>query len=201
MMNLEPHVTKNDLRKMARQKVLSLSKEEQKNCTAKIVNSILHLFNTYPFPSTQQLTLSLFGGSSLEPNLLPDLLPILLKQHWRVCFYQILKDKVMQARQIRGLEDLTLGAYNIYEPVLTCPVVPAQEMNVLLIPGLLFDTNGHRLGRGAGYYDRYLTYCHSSALRIGVTYSTQLNPTPIPCQDHDQKMNYIITDLGVMKIE
>jgi 5-formyltetrahydrofolate cyclo-ligase len=200
MMNLEPHITKNDLRQQARQKILSLSAEEQINNTAKIVESLLHLLNTHTFASTQQLTLSLFGGSNLEPNLLPGLLPILLQQNWRVCFYQIIDNKVMQARQVRSMDEIKLGSYNIHEPILTCPVIPAQEMDVLLIPGLLFDTYGHRLGRGAGYYDRYLTYCRPSTLRIGITYASQLTSIPVPHQDHDQKMNYIVTELSVIKI-
>ncbi len=61
----------------------------------------------------------------------------------------------------------------------------------LLVPGLGFGLNGRRLGRGKGYYDRYLE--NSKALKIGIAWSQQLNEQ-IPVESHDCHMDFIITE-------
>ena len=61
----------------------------------------------------------------------------------------------------------------------------------LFIPGLGFGLNGRRLGRGKGYYDRYLA--SSKALKIGIAWCGQLNEQ-IPVESHDCHMDFIITD-------
>ncbi|MCF8059166.1 MAG: 5-formyltetrahydrofolate cyclo-ligase [Bacteriovoracaceae bacterium] len=61
---------------------------------------------------------------------------------------------------------------------------------VLIIPGLAFGTKGQRLGRGKGYYDRYLE--SFKGLKIGVCYEEQMR-SEIPCDEHDQMMDYIVT--------
>ncbi len=61
----------------------------------------------------------------------------------------------------------------------------------LFIPGVGFGLNGKRLGRGKGYYDRYLE--NSKALKIGVCWSGQLNEE-LPVESHDCHMDFIITE-------
>lgn len=61
----------------------------------------------------------------------------------------------------------------------------------LLIPGLAFSLKGERLGRGGGYYDRYLA--HNIPLRIALTYSGLICEN-IPVKDHDALMDFIITE-------
>jgi len=80
------------------------------------------------------------------------------------------------------------------------PAVDAQIAvpEILIIPGLAFSLNGERLGRGRGYYDRYLE--HFTGVRIGVCFEEQLL-AKIPCEDHDAKMHLIVTEKRVVKIE
>ena len=70
---------------------------------------------------------------------------------------------------------------------------PFQEVKPdwLFIPGVGFGLNGRRLGRGKGYYDRYLE--NSKALKIGVCWSGQLNEE-LPVESHDCHMDFIITE-------
>lgn len=66
------------------------------------------------------------------------------------------------------------------------------DLNV--VPGLAFDERGYRLGRGAGYYDRFLTeqpYCY----KLGLAYDFQVFPQ-IPAESHDIKMDGLITPAG-----
>jgi len=64
---------------------------------------------------------------------------------------------VMTAREISGLEDLKPGRFGILEPVEDRRIVEKSDIDVAIIPTLLADPKGRRVGFGGGYYDRYLT--------------------------------------------
>lgn len=65
---------------------------------------------------------------------------------------------------------------------------------VYLVPGIAFDKNGSRLGRGLGYYDRLLAHVRLKAKPqvVGVCFDFQVLDA-LPCEPHDQKMNWICT--------
>lgn len=87
-------------------------------------------------------------------------------------------------------ETLQIGAYNILEPNTTSGKVSPQDLDLIVVPGMAFDTSKNRLGRGKGYYDRLLSSCQ--AIKIGVCYDFQFLEF-IPCDKHDVKMDIIIT--------
>lgn len=64
----------------------------------------------------------------------------------------------------------------------------------LIIPGLGFDCSGFRLGRGKGYYDRYLF--QMPGLKIGLTYDSLILDS-LPADEHDIPMDYVITESGI----
>lgn len=66
---------------------------------------------------------------------------------------------------------------------------------ILVIPGIGFSPSGERLGRGKGYYDRYLE--NFSGIKIGVCFEEQLK-NELPCDEHDQRMDFIVTENGVI---
>ncbi|MBR4834428.1 MAG: 5-formyltetrahydrofolate cyclo-ligase [Thermoguttaceae bacterium] len=74
-----------------------------------------------------------------------------------------------------SLVDLTLGAFGIWEPLPepSRRVFP-EAFDVVLVPGLAFDLNGGRLGRGAGFYDRFLAALPSKTRLIGVALDEQI---------------------------
>ena len=65
-------------------------------------------------------------------------------------------DTVMEARQVLDVEQLAPNRFGIPEPDQSCPVVPKGEIAAALIPHLMVDREGYRLGWGGGYYDRWL---------------------------------------------
>ncbi len=70
--------------------------------------------------------------------------------------------------------------------------VPVYEIDVFLIPALVFDRMGRRLGRGKGFYDRALT--RSVGLKLGLAGSYQISEFALPEEDHDIKMDAVLTD-------
>lgn len=96
--------------------------------------------------------------------------------------YPISKDGVMSFAIPNGMphgEIWLKGPYHEVKP------------DWLFIPGVGFGLDGSRLGRGKGYYDRYLA--DSKALRLGVCWSEQLNQE-LPVESHDCRMDFIITE-------
>lgn len=91
-------------------------------------------------------------------------------------------------------EAMQQGEFNIWEP--TGTEVDTDILELIVVPGVAFDSNGNRLGRGKGYYDRLLS--RTQATCIGVCYKCQI-AEQIPTEAHDRTMHYIVTSEGVIK--
>ena len=76
-----------------------------------------------------------------------------------------------------------------------------NEPDIFLVPLLAFDDKGYRIGYGGGYYDTTLAYCRQKKhiIAIGVAYEEQLWFEDLPCEVHDQKLDYIITPKRLRK--
>jgi 5-formyltetrahydrofolate cyclo-ligase len=101
--------------------------------------------------------------------------------------------KQMVAAAVTDLDrSLILRRNRIREPLPECPVVPPSEIDLILIPGLAFDRTGRRLGRGGGFYDRFLADPGLRATRCGVLFDCQLLPE-IPADPHDIRVDFLAT--------
>lgn len=99
---------------------------------------------------------------------------------------------------IPGPQGFERNAWGILEPALEgAKEVGVQGLSGLVIPGLAFDRKGGRLGRGKGYYDRYLA--KFQGLRVGVI-PEQLLVEELPCEEFDQRMDVIVTDKQILHI-
>ncbi len=89
--------------------------------------------------------------------------------------------------------DLRLGAYGVLEPDtrITRRISPSQ-LDLILVPGSVFDRRCGRYGYGKGYYDRFLEEA-AHTLRVGLSFDIQLL-LEIPLKPHDQRMDIIITE-------
>ena len=72
---------------------------------------------------------------------------------------------------------------------------PADFIDLLIIPGIVFDMYGFRIGYGYGYYDKYLTI-NKFSKSIGLAYDFQLIKKSIPILPHDRKIDVLITESG-----
>lgn len=99
----------------------------------------------------------------------------------------------MEVRPFDGWEQMHRGKFGIPEP--QTPTYDG-ELDLIILPGVGFDKQHNRLGRGGGYYDRYLS-SSSSAMTIGVAYDFQV-VEQIPHLHHDHKVRLLITPTEVI---
>jgi len=71
--------------------------------------------------------------------------------------------------------------------------------DLVLVPGVVFNYQGKRIGRGKGFYDRCLPRLGSN-LKIGICFDEQLIDKNIPVEEHDQSVDVIVTDLRVLEL-
>jgi 5-formyltetrahydrofolate cyclo-ligase len=109
-------------------------------------------------------------------------------------------DMQLEVLPIQQWEDLRPGSFNILEPdPAICKVDTPDGIELILIPGLAFDRNGSRLGRGSGYYDRLLAKLPAEAIRVGCFFACQEFPE-LPRQPHDMPLHWIITEKETIQI-
>jgi len=93
---------------------------------------------------------------------------------------------------ISSMEDLRCGTYGIAEPLLDpTKVITLEDLDVVIVPGLAFDRQNNRLGRGAGYYDRFLSTLPQTVTTVGLAFDFQLTES-LPTQAHDVRLHQII---------
>jgi len=74
-----------------------------------------------------------------------------------------------------------------------------EKLDLVIVPGIVFDKNGHRIGYGYGYYDRFLKTIKNNVVKIGLAYDFQLIDR-IPEEKHDVSLNIIVTEKEIFKI-
>lgn len=88
-------------------------------------------------------------------------------------------------------ENMTIGAFGISEPT-TNAFDRYNEIDLIIVPGMAFDKEGHRLGRGKGFYDRFLSQTNiQSAYKIGICLPHQM-VEQVPTEAHDIVMDEVI---------
>ncbi len=88
--------------------------------------------------------------------------------------------------------------YGYRQPIASAPVVDDTDIGAVLVPALVFDRSGVRLGRGMGYYDRLLARLGDNVLRIGITGGYVVET--LPADPHDVAMSHLATPTGVWKV-
>ena len=141
--------------------------------------SIISQLHQHPLWQQAQ-HVALYAALPDEPNLRTLIDEVATTK--QVYLPRVLDGETMDFFAFAGWQELEQsGSFGIYEPRLEADrAVDPATLDLLVIPALAYDQAGYRLGRGKGYYDRYLSRCpHAS--RIGVTFALR----PIACLPHD----------------
>lgn len=105
-----------------------------------------------------------------------------------------LPDGLLTLHAVDVPDALRPGRFGIREPDAdACPVTQPGEIDAALVPGLAWDRECHRLGRGAGYYDRLLAHPEWRAFRCGLFFAAQESPA-IPREAWDVRLDAIVTE-------
>ena len=96
----------------------------------------------------------------------------------------------LELHRYTGPDCLTLGSYGILEPSGEL-FTDFDRITLAVIPGMAFDQQGNRLGRGKGYYDRLLP-CLPRAYKLGLCFPFQLLTEEIPHESHDCRMDEVM---------
>ena len=173
------HRAKQSLRELLIQKRRMMSAEERTAQSALILSQLekMTVFQ-------EAKTILLYYPKNNEVDVLP-----LFKRYKRdkVLLLPVTHRRGMTANPYEGNDKMHRGKVGIPEP--TTPPYEG-EIDLIIVPAVAFDKQGNRLGRGGGYYDRFLKK-QSHATFIGVGYDFQL-VDEVPVRKHDQKMHRII---------
>ena len=185
-MKMEPEevVDKSQLRIQFKNQLAGLTSEERARQSRDLFDQLL------PFFKEKKGVWGLYSPLSDEPNLM-ELLK--LAPHVRWAFPKTLPDSQMQYFAVQNEQDLEANGWGLKEPSGQSPAISPENISGLIVPGLAFDKKGYRLGRGGGYYDRYLE--NFKGYKLGVAFSECLMLGALPRQPHDQPMNTVATPI------
>ena len=99
--------------------------------------------------------------------------------------------------KVDDLSQFTEGTFHVMEPVNRQNQWDNNPFSAGIVPGLVFDFQGNRLGYGGGYYDRFLSNKAPQAVRIGLAFSEQIINT-LPSLPHDQKLDMLISEREIL---
>lgn len=139
-------------------------------------------------------SMALFMSRSDEPDT-SALVEAVLKEGRRLLLPRV-SGEAMDFYAVTDPSQLLPGTFGLPEPDgLHCHPVPASEIDLMLVPGLAFDRSCHRLGRGKGYFDRFMVLPGFRARRIGVFFGLQ-ETEKIPVEKHDLALDAVVTEKG-----
>ena len=104
--------------------------------------------------------------------------------------------KSMELRAIRDLKELFPGAYGILEPPADSPALSPDQIDLAVIPCVTCSREGRRLGRGGGYYDRFLAHYRGAAVLLC---RERLLRQEIPFGVHDYPIPWVLTEAGLFE--
>jgi 5-formyltetrahydrofolate cyclo-ligase len=98
-------------------------------------------------------------------------------------------------QNLRG--EIVTGQFGIREPGTSCAEIPLNRLDLVLVPGVAFDLQGRRLGRGRGFYDRLLA--DVDGIKCGIAFDEQV-VDEIPADSQDVRLNFILTPTRCVEI-
>ena len=179
-------------RELLRQRLAALKPAELTTASARIIDLLRATLG-------EQLTQGVMAFHPLpgEPDLRP-LLQELIERGGIACLPGVdWTTKQMTPLRLDSLEQVRVGTHGVVEPDPGHPV-ECGELSVILVPALGFDAQGRRLGRGGGFYDRFLATCPPHLTVVGIGFRQQLLER-IETGPSDVPLPMVITDAGVIE--
>lgn len=184
-----PAVNKTELRQLIKQRLANADK----SALAQIDKQICQNLRQLP-EFIQARTILAFAPLANEINIWP-LLESLAIGNQQLCLPLITGHGIMEARVVDNISQLHAGSYGIAQPPLDAAQIAPVNIDLVLTPGLAFDRKLWRLGRGGGYYDRFLSDC--GAFRLGLAREAQIVEQLVH-EPHDLRMHALLSEAGYL---
>ena len=184
-------------KRAVRRRVLAIRDEmpasEREDRSARIADRVMSLREV-----ERASTVMVFWAFGSEPDTTP-LIAALHARGVRVALPKIVEGD-LQARAFIPGDPVTMTSFGAGEPV-DGEVMDPGEIDVVVTPAVAFDRAGRRVGYGGGFYDRFLQRTRSDAARIGIGFDVQLVEDDLPNGHFDLRMDAVVTDAEVVRIE
>ena len=182
---------KTEIRNTYKEKRKSISLEERKTMDSAICKKFLSL-SSYRFANT----LLLYSPLKHEIDTF-EIAKDALSKGKKIAYPRCIEDNRMVYHYVSSLDDLSNGMYGIKEPKTYLPLFsPTDTEHVIcVLPAIVYDKEGYRLGYGKGYYDRFLSTFKGA--KAGLIYSEYILDS-IPHGKFDLKSDFVITEKGVI---
>ena len=155
------------------------------------------LFNNELFIKAKNIFIYIGFGTEIDTKFI---IKRALNENKNVYIPKIYKsDKSMKAIRLNSFDDLKENSMGILEPIEDNEFINKKDIDLIIVPGVVFDENGNRIGYGGGYYDRYLEEIKLKNNKLVLAYEFQVLDCIIE-EDHDIKVDYIITEEKIRKI-
>jgi 5-formyltetrahydrofolate cyclo-ligase len=172
----------------------SLSIQEREMSEHKIME---HVFASEVYHSSDLVCSFVSFGSEVSTKRLNDKI---LGSGKTLCLPRIMGARKMEMIEVNSHTTYVMNKYGINEPI-GQPIQLTHEFNALcIVPLLAYDSFGHRLGYGGGFYDVFLGE-YLKILTLGIAFSNQYSDTELPYEEHDVMLKMIINEHGLHQIE
>ncbi len=178
---------KNSLRKEYLEKRNSLKSGEKAAFDAKICSRII---------SSAEYKASGVVAGFYPIGSEPDIKPVLLDamKNKTLLLPVCLENGIMEFKKVTDFDELVTGKHNIPSPGADLPVSGLCAIDFMIVPGLVFDREGYRIGYGGGYYDRVIAKLSHTCVTCGVGYSFQCI-NKLPAEKYDKKIKMFIGEV------
>ena len=181
-----PNLPNEPTKELLRKKLRKIEVIDPASASRRIVDILRNRFDAHP----EFRCIALFSALKNEVDL-RELIPSFPDR--RFVFPRV-DGMTMSFHQPADPINLPPGAWGIGEPSADAPIVPSTEIDLFLCPGMAFTRSGQRLGRGRGYYDRYLGAIEGPRpVLYGVTFSDFILES-LPHEPHDIRMDEVIDE-------
>lgn len=121
----------------------------------------------------------------------------ILKFHKKVCVpITDFKNKEMHFSELNNISDLHENSFGMLEPMNSKKVDP-KKIDVFVVPGVAFDSQGNRIGLGKGFYDKFFNNTKTNAKKIALAFDFQI-VKKIPVEKFDVKMDLVVTEKEII---
>ncbi|WP_164848524.1 5-formyltetrahydrofolate cyclo-ligase [Halobacteriovorax sp. HLS] len=182
---------KSQLRKKIKQSLANIDNDLKILKEERCARHFISLLESLKFSSSKKV-IGLFAPMSDEVNIISS-----LSEYKDRSAFPCVNDAGEMVFKMSSFQELENSRY--FGVDILGPNKNALEVipDLILVPGLAFGTKGERLGRGKGYYDKYLE--RKNILTIGLGLSDQIF-SELPMSEHDCFMNWIVTDEEIIEI-